>query len=109
MAGGGRQAVEDPAWVINMSAGCGAGAMRGGPASSCTVVYRWPPVCGPGQCGVAVDISIGLALVKYEKEVWRKLFELALAMVIPLSSAAASGKEAVCLFCRLHCHFQHLH
>ena len=59
-----------------------------------------------------MDISIGLALVKYEKEVWRKLFELALAVVIPLSSVAASGKEAeetVCLFCRLHCHFQHLH
>ena len=71
---------------------------RRGDEGSCTLSLQvctdGPHVCGPGQCGVAVDISIGLALVKYEKEVWRKLFELALAVVIPLSSVAASGKEA---------------
>ena len=72
-------------------------------------VYGWPAcVWGREQCGVAVDMSIGLALLRHEKAVWRKLFELALAMVMPLSSAAAIGKvaeESVCPFCRLHCSF----
>ena len=70
-----RRAAEDPARLCESRAGCGRRACQLRSNLSIKYCMEGPRAGRPRQCRAPVDISIGPAPDKLEKETWRKVSE----------------------------------